>query len=404
MNEISKKKFSWSLFLSPFVSRLGDELFIFGMNWFIVKATGHASLLGVVQGIGGVILVGGDLIAGPIVDRYNRKNVMLVSDLVSFIACMFAAATVDVNEPVFYQLVLLTTIMDIGLAFNFPAAKAVVPEIIAPGALAKFNSMANSGTMMAQVLAPLLGGFLLTLHWIDFRTFLFVNGISFLLSFILTMALKYTQTVRVEKRQQVFESLKAGLSYINKVPDLLRLIIFDGFYAAFVAGYGLLLPYEIDHYYGGNEKLYSYVLTLYAVGGLVGAIYLTLDKRVPEIHQNYVDAAALAVMALVAGIFRNYPILMFTALSIGFFSAIYGIRMMTIVQQIVAVEFLGRVFSIWFLVFDSLAPLSSFVFGFVADALKHSTFLILSALIGLGLLVVWILGIEERKRRNEIKK
>ncbi|TLQ05770.1 MFS transporter [Pediococcus stilesii] len=399
MDGISKKKFSWPLFLSPFVSRLGDELFIFGMNWFIVKATGHASLLGIVQGIGGAILVLGDLLAGPIVDRYNRKNVMLVSDLVSFIACMFAAATFDVKEPVFYQLVLLTVIMDIGLAFNFPAAKAVVPEIIVPSALAKFNSMANSGTMMAQVLAPLLGGFLLTLRWIDFRTFLFVNGISFLLSFILTMMLRYTQIVYMDKRQPVSESLKAGIEYINKVPDLFRLIIFDGFYAAFVAGYGLLLPYEIDHYYGGNERLYSYVLTLYAIGGLAGAIYLTLDKRKPEIHQNYIDAAALALLALVAGIFKNYPVLMGTALAIGFFSAIYGIRMMTIVQQIVAVEFLGRVFAIWFLVFDSLSPLSAFVFGFVADKLNHLTFLILSVLIAAGLIVVWLLGLKERGKK-----
>lgn len=73
--------------------------------------------------------------------------------------------------------------------------------------------------------------------------------------------------------------------------------------------------------------------------------------------------------------------------------------MMTIVQQIVAVEFLGRVFSIWFLVFDSLSPLSSFVFGFVADGLNHLTFLILSALIAAGLTVVWLLGLKERDKK-----
>lgn len=52
MEERFKQEFSWPLFFSPFVSRLGDALFIFGLNWFIVKATGHASLLGIVQGIG----------------------------------------------------------------------------------------------------------------------------------------------------------------------------------------------------------------------------------------------------------------------------------------------------------------------------------------------------------------
>ncbi|GEP19414.1 MFS transporter [Pediococcus argentinicus] len=395
---IVQKKFSWSLFLSPFVSRLGDELFIFGLNWFIVRATGHASLLGIVQGIGGVILVAGDLIAGPLVDRYNRKNIMLIADVISFLACILAAMTIDAKEPIFYQLVLLTTIMDIGLAFNFPAAKAIVPEVIAPGSLAKFNSLANSATMVSQILAPLLGGFLLTLKWIDFRSFLVVNAFSFLLSFIFTVVLSYQPEEKENKnRLPIFESLKEGLGYIQKVPDLFRLIVFDGFFAAFAAGYGLLLPYEIDHYYNGNEKLYSYVLTCYAVGGLIGALALTLDKRDPKIHQNYVDAAALAILTFAAGLWVNYSLLLVTALLIGVFSSMYGIRMMTIVQQIVSTDYLGRVFSIWFLVFDSLFPISAFVFGFVADLLDHGTFFALSILVTVGLILVWRMGKKEHR-------
>ncbi|WP_231951997.1 MFS transporter [Pediococcus claussenii] len=387
-NQITQKKFSWSLFLSPFVSRLGDELFIFGLNWFIVQATGQAALLGIVQGIGGVILVFGDLIAGPIVDRYNRKKIMLTSDLVSFIACLIAAATVDVKEPIFYQLVLLTVVMDIGLAFNFPAAKAVVPEVIVPTALARFNSMANSGTMLAQVLAPLVGGFLLTISWIDFRTFLLFNAFSFLLSFVITYALKYQQKTKLVESLPILRSLRDGLAYIKKVPDLFRLIVFEGFFAAFVAGFSLLLPYEIDRYYHGDEKLYSYVLTAFAIGGLMGALGSSLSKREPHIRQNYFDAGILAAGSLLAALFQSYPVLLAAAFVIGLFMSLYGIRLMTIVQQIVSTDMLGRVFSIWFLIFDSVMPLSSFVFGFVADALHHATFYVLSLLIAVGLVLV----------------
>ena len=108
-----KRKFSWPLFLSPFISRLGDALYIFGLNWFIVKATGTASILGVVQGIGGLVLVAADVLAGPLVDSVNRKRVMLWSDIISFVACLLMALIVDVNHPIIYQLVLLTAILDI---------------------------------------------------------------------------------------------------------------------------------------------------------------------------------------------------------------------------------------------------------------------------------------------------
>lgn len=49
----------------------------------------------------------GDLFAGPMVDKYNRKLIMLIADAVSFFACLVMAAIMDVNEPAFYQLVLL---------------------------------------------------------------------------------------------------------------------------------------------------------------------------------------------------------------------------------------------------------------------------------------------------------
>ncbi|WP_125981271.1 MFS transporter [Loigolactobacillus iwatensis] len=141
MQEINKKRFSWPLFLSPFISRLGDGLYIFGLNWFIVKATGAAAQLGIVQGIGGLVLVLGDLFAGPLVDNYNRKWVMILSDLISAIACLILALLIDIRHPVFYQLILLTSILDIGLAFNFPAAKAIIPELIKQSNLTRFNAL-----------------------------------------------------------------------------------------------------------------------------------------------------------------------------------------------------------------------------------------------------------------------
>lgn len=98
----------------------------------------------------------GDLFAGPMVDKYNRKLIMLIADAVSFFACLVMAAIMDVNEPAFYQLVLLTCVIDIGLAFNFPAAKAIIPEIIRHDKLSIFNSWSNTGLTLADIVAPLI--------------------------------------------------------------------------------------------------------------------------------------------------------------------------------------------------------------------------------------------------------
>lgn len=340
MEERFKQEFSWPLFFSPFVSRLGDALFIFGLNWFIVKATGHASLLGIVQGIGGIILVAGDLFAGPMVDKYNRKLIMLMADAVSFFACLIMAVIMDVNEPVFYQLVLLTCVIDIGLAFNFPAAKAVIPEIIRSDKLSIFNSWSNTGLTLADIIAPLFGGFLLTLHWINFKSFLIINALSFLLSFIFTWVLKYTpEKDHTKETMPILQSLSKGLNYVRHNRDVFGLIIFDAFLAAMYAGFTLLLPYDVDRYYNGDERLYSYVLTLVAVGGMLGGLSFVLDKRKPKVKNNYQDAFILGISLIVTGIWVNYLLLLAIALVYGFYTARMGVRMMTIVQNATEVAF-----------------------------------------------------------------
>ncbi|MCV3555654.1 MFS transporter [Pediococcus ethanolidurans] len=393
MEERFKQEFSWPLFFSPFVSRLGDALFIFGLNWFIVKATGHASLLGIVQGIGGIILVAGDLFAGPMVDKYNRKLIMLMADAVSFFACLIMAVIMDVNEPVFYQLVLLTCVIDIGLAFNFPAAKAVIPEIIRSDKLSIFNSWSNTGLTLADIIAPLFGGFLLTLHWINFKSFLIINALSFLLSFIFTWVLKYTpEKDHTKETMPILQSLSKGLNYVRHNRDVFGLIIFDAFLAAMYAGFTLLLPYDVDRYYNGDERLYSYVLTLVAVGGMLGGLSFVLDKRKPKVKNNYQDAFILGISLIVTVIWVNYLLLLAIALVYGFYTARMGVRMMTIVQNATEVAYLGRVFSIWFLCFDSMHPFGSFVFGFISDWFNHGTFFVLGGLVLFGLLVVYLMG------------
>lgn len=396
-----QKRFSWPLFLSPFISRLGDALYIFGLNWFIVKATGEASMLGVVQGIGGIVLMVGDVLAGPLVDNFNRKWIMIISDLLSVVASGALAIVINAKNPAFYQLVLLTIILDIGWAFNFPAAKAIIPEMIKPSSMERFNAFANTAFNLANVIAPLIGGFLLTFSWIDFKTFLWINAGSFFLSLIFSLILDYHPTIKEHKKLNVFESLIEGFKYIWKKSQIMQLVLLDCLLNIFYAGVNLLLPYEIDHYYQGNEKYYSYVLALMAVGGLIGGLSLAHNNQELNIRQIYRELAILGVVVLINGLIISYPVLLVVTAIFGFYFARVGVRMMTIVQNLTAIEYLGRVFAIWFLSVDSMQPLGNFIFGFVIDRFKHSTFLILGTVLLIGLLLVFIWA---RRRKAQISE
>ena len=55
-------------------SLLGDMVYIYGMNWFLVEQTHQTELLGLINGISGIVLIVANVFAGPIVDSFNRKH------------------------------------------------------------------------------------------------------------------------------------------------------------------------------------------------------------------------------------------------------------------------------------------------------------------------------------------
>lgn len=383
MSRIQKRQFNWPLFISPFISRVGDSLYLFGLNWFVVKATNSTALLGIVQAVGGLTLLIGDLFCGVLIDNYNRKQILLASEFVSLSACFGFSMVINPSLPAAWQLIALTCMLDVGLAFSFPAAKAIVPEMLAPGALQRFNAFSNTSLNIADVVTPLLGGVLMTFRWIDFRTFLLINGLSFTLSFLLIVTMPYQPVKKQENRLTFWASLQSGFNYVRQKKTLFENVILSGIANVLFAAVRLVLPFVVDHFYDGNAGRYSYLLTGLAVGGIIGGLRLTMARRAANRDDNYRDLMLAAVAMVVAGLVQNYVVLLVMTSLYGFAMASFNIRAFTLTQDLTENAFLGRIFGIWFIALDGVQPFGSFVFGFLTDYAKNLTF----AIIGITLLI-----------------
>ncbi len=71
MNNSSKKLI---FHLSSVRLLLGSAIYVLGLNWLLVRATGNTKLLGLIEGLGGLAFLLGDFLVGLLVDQYNRKK------------------------------------------------------------------------------------------------------------------------------------------------------------------------------------------------------------------------------------------------------------------------------------------------------------------------------------------
>ena len=92
-------KFSFPLLASNFASVFGDGVYRFGLNWFLVSSYGNAQVLGWLTGFGFLVYLLNDVYVGSVLDRFNRKWVLLGADLFGAIGTLTLSMVINPAHP-----------------------------------------------------------------------------------------------------------------------------------------------------------------------------------------------------------------------------------------------------------------------------------------------------------------
>lgn len=370
-------------------SLLGDTVYIYGMNWFLVEQTHQTELLGLINGTSSIVLIVANVFAGPIVDSFNRKHMMILADLLSGFTCFACAFFLRDVVTGKLLLILTSSVLNISLAFNSPSAKAVVPNVIHDSQIESFNSVQNTLSSTIKVVGPLVGAILLKFHG-NINEFILINGASFVLSALLIATVRYTEEERNKAKLQILSKLKSGMMYVRKKQTILGLLTLIATINFFLEAYTLSLPYLVKVALNLNGDWYSMVISIEAIGGIIGGLLLALFNKKNGKDSYYIDVLLLALSLLIPGIFRTYSALLFAALINGFFGTRFNAKVFTSLQLVTDNAYLGRVFSILFIFSALLIPPADFIFGRVIPILRWNCLIISAFGLALSSILIWM--------------
>lgn len=143
-----------------FVSQAGNTLFTMAVYWFVLSTTGSRSDLGFVGSVLSLAGLGG-LVAGALVDRWNRRRTMIWTDVTRSalaLALTVVAAAHGVPLPLLVAVVFAMGL--VGQLFG-PAEMALIPTVVPDAQLMAANSVNQGGTAIAQLFGASLGGVIL---------------------------------------------------------------------------------------------------------------------------------------------------------------------------------------------------------------------------------------------------
>ncbi len=363
--------FGFSLvWLGQIISVLASSMSQFGLSIWMYDQTKSALAMGVMQVffITPFLLI--SPIAGVMVDRHNRKLMMMVSDLGAGLATLSILLLQYFGILEFWHLYVTSIVYGLGMAFQWPAYSAAISTMVPKEQYGRANGMMSIIEAGPGVFAPLMAGTLLPV--IGLTGLLFLDVATFIFAIGVLLFVYIPQPVRTEEGQQaqgsIWSEAAYGFKYIFARPSLLglQLIFFIGNLFSGI-GYTVLAPMILART-DSNSLIFGSVETAGAIGGLAGGVIMSawggFKRRVHGVLLGWIWAGlGMAVIGLTGGL----PIWITGIILGSIISPLINGSNQAIWQSKVAPDLQGRVFSARRLIAWFTNPISPLIAGTLAD-------------------------------------
>jgi len=358
------------IWIGQIVSVLASSMSHFGLTIFMYQQTESATALGLMQ----VFFITPFLIispfAGVMVDRYNRKLMMMVSDLTAAIATAVIFVLILTGQLEFWYLYFAAALNGIGNAFQWPAYSAAITTMIPKEQLGRVNGMMSLMEAGPGVLAPVLAGALLPV--IGLRGLLMVDLITFAFAVGTLMFVFIPQPVRTAEGKaaegSVWKEAAYGFRYIFQRPSLLglQLIFFFGnlFSGIAMTVFTPMVLARTDQ----NSVILGTVQSAWAAGAIVGGIVMSAwggFKR--RVHGVLGGWAYTGVTGILLGLKFGLPAWIAGGVLGALSMPLINGSNQAIWQSKVAPDLQGRVFSARRLIAWFTNPIAPIIGGTLAD-------------------------------------
>ena len=355
-----KRDFSL-LWVAQLVSTIGSSLTDLAAGILVYRLTGSALSVGLMLMATAVPSLVVGLLAGVVVDRYDRKKIMIASDLIRAGLVASIPFLISFNIAFLYVIVLIASGVK---QFFDPAEQSVLPDVASEEELAAANAFLSissfGSTAIGFAAAGLLASISLDLaFWLDATTFI-VSASCILFVRIATNAAPEATNVKA-----VVDNLRAGIRTLIDTPILRStLVVFAPVLFAFGLWNVLLLPFAVKTL-GGSEFQYGLQEGLTSLAFVAGSLIMAkyIDRLAPGTW-IVISLAAMGVAGIFYGTAQDINFAILYVMISGFMQPPSSISRSLILQRNTPREFRGRVFSAFFVSRDVL-----FLMGMVAAGL-----------------------------------
>ena len=370
MLNLLKNKTFLLFFFGNVISLIGFGLHIIAVSWMVLEKTGSEYTLGKIMASAtapGLVLA---LFAGVIIDRVNRKWLLVNLDIFRMIVVVSFLAVLLQNEFRLWYLYPVVVLMGLGNSLFWPTAQAFVQEIVAEEEYFDANKLLSASYQVGSILGASMGGFIV--HLYDSLIALWINVGTYFISAILISLAPFVHKRFNNNQSKLFDSLKVGFSYLKEKTSILVLglttILSD------VAIWGSLSVLTITiskEIFNKGTWGYGILDGLYGIGALLSTVLVGyFSKKLGRGQYLAICYVIAGLMCYIAPIMPSIYLAAIVFSLMGLHNNSARIIVRTIFMENIPNEIMGRVQTIFGVYTRAMVILSSLYAGWLIE--RHS--------------------------------
>jgi DHA3 family macrolide efflux protein-like MFS transporter len=359
------------LFLaSQALSRFGSTIVSYSISWYLTMETQSGSVMAIATLCICLPLVFVSPWGGVLADRYNRKMLIIASDLFIALATIVLSIYMLLGKTDSLLLIYLVLCVRSGAeGIQDPSVLAVIPQIVSEEKLTRFNSLQATTTSIIMLGSPALGAILLT-SW-NLGNILLIDVTTAILASIVLLFVAVKPFSRTQETQSFLTELKLGFRYTNNHEILKIVIIFSGIFFFLISPAVFLSPLMVSRTFGNKVWNLTANEMAWSIGFLVGGIAMSFWGGFKNLLTSYwVGFLALGITFTLMAIMPTFPLYLLCLFGSGLFAPMTNISSTVIIQKNTEITMLGRVFSLQTILSGLTMPLGMLVFGPLGDIIR----------------------------------
>jgi Na+/melibiose symporter-like transporter len=295
--QVFKQKEYTKLIIANVINRFGDSIDSVALAWLVYTLTSSASWSAIIFGFNRVPTIFLQPFAGALVERMNKKAIMIITDIIRGVCVSLIAVLLILKLLNPWIILLLTLVISSAEAFRNPASSAILPKILDKSNYEFGISLNSTLSSVIELIGLGLAGAIIAL--LGIQTAIFIDAITFWGSAMVIALINSKEEKPVDNKiniKEYFDTLKGGFIYIKSKRIILNFVILAMVSNAILIPINSLMAPLVTDILKQGEYMLSILSFFLTIGLVIGsAIYPYIGKRYATRVLIFIGGIALSI-------------------------------------------------------------------------------------------------------------